>query len=275
MKKIPFFLIAVGLILFYPSCKENTGSEIDYNPNVLSSKDFVRGEDEIFEIVNSFYKGVYDSLVNQNGYNFIDNCDVSYRPAQNALIFGYGNVDRMCADGKFRRGNISATFSGEIFVPNVTAHIETHDLFIDDKAIYVVADLENLGLNGQNLTEFSLVVDTSNIMLPDTTKVTGVKIKLDYLMVWQEGYNTPTHHEDDMFLVTGTASGISTDNYKFSLSIQQPFEDWLDCFWLDNGTSQITVPVASVPTGEIVKEDTCSNLYYYHFNENTFFDAIK
>lgn len=275
MKKILYLFIALGLVLFYPSCKENTGSEINYNPNVLSSKDFVRGEDEIFEIVNIFFKGVYDSLVNQSGYNNIDNCDVSYRPAENALIFGYGNYNHKCDDGKYRRGDISATFSGEIFVPDVTAHIVTHDLYVDEKAIYVVADIENLGLNNQNLTEFTLVVDTSNIILDDTTKATGVMINLDYLLVWQEGYNTPSYNGDDMFLVSGTGSGISTDNYKFNLSIQQPFEDWLDCFWLDNGTNQITVPVADITTGDIIKEDTCSNLYYYYFNGNTFYDAIK
>lgn len=273
MKK--FLSLLAILLLFIPSCKENAGTEIDYNPNVLSSRDYIRGEDAIFEVVNSFFKGVYDSLVNQTGYNFIDNCDVTYHPAQNALVFGYGSENRGCQDGKNRRGNFIATFSGEIFSEDVVASVITDSLFVDDYLVEIKMEISNLGLNAENKNEFSLVVDSSDIMLPDTTKLLGVRISTDYLMVWEQGSSTPTIHEDDMFLVSGTGSGISTDNYAFSLNIQQPFENWLDCYWLNNGTSQITVPVAEIPTGEIVKEDSCSNQYFFYFNESTFYDLIK
>ena len=198
MKNV-LLLIAVLLIIL-PSCKDNAGSEIDYNPNVLSSKDYIRGEDAIFEVVNSFFKGVNDSLVNRNGYNYIDNCDVTYKPALNDLVFGYGTVNRFCQDSKFRRGNFTASFSGEMFAENVVASITTDSLFVDDLLVEIKMEITNLGLNAENKNEFSLVVDSSNIMLPDTTKILGVRINTNFLMVWEFGSSTIPIHEDDMFL---------------------------------------------------------------------------
>lgn len=274
MMKNIFLIILTGTLLFV-SCKDNTSSEIDYNPNVLSSRDYIRGEDAIFEVVNSFFKGVYDSLVLPTGYNYIDNCDVTFRASENSIAFGYGPVNRYCDDNKFRKGYFVATFSGPIFDQGVNAHIVTDSLFVDDLWVELVMDIENLGINANNRPEFSMKVDSSDIMLPDTTKINGVKIKTDFTLIWDEGYLTPTIHEDDKFLVTGNASGISSDGYHFTLNLQQPSVNYLDCFWIFEEVSEITVPSGMVQSGEIVKEDTCYNEFFFYFDESKFFDQIK
>lgn len=274
MKKNIFLIIIIGTI-FLTSCQDDNSSEIDFNPNVLTSKDYIRGEDAIFEVVNAFFKGVYDSLVLTSGYNYIDNCDVSYRVAQNAISYGYGPVDRYCDDNKFRRGSFLASFSGNIFDEGVIAHIETDSLFVDDLLVQIVMDIENLGLNLDNKPEFSMKVTFSDILLPDTTKLIGIKIQTDFTLVWEDGYSTPPIHEDDMFHITGNASGTSTDGYDFTLNLQQPSVNYLDCFWIYEERSQITVPAGVIQSGEIVKEDTCYNEFFFYFDESKFFDKIK
>lgn len=274
MKK-KIFLMLIAAVLLLTACKDDTSSEVDYNPNVLSSKDYIRGEDAIFEVVNAFFKGVYDSLVTTEGYNYIDNCDVTYRVAENALSFGYGTEDRGCEDNKLRRGNFLATFSGEIFEQGITAHIVTDSLFVDNLLVEMVFDIENLGINTDNKPEFSMRVDSSNIMLPDSTKINGVRISTDFMLVWEQGSSTPTIHEDDIFFVSGNASGTSTDGYAFNVSLTQPSVNWLDCYWMYEEVSQITVPVAEIQSGEIVKDDTCHNEFFFYFDESMFFDQIK
>jgi hypothetical protein len=170
-KNIIVILLLLLPLLWLGSCK-TTSTETDYNPNVLSSKDYIRAEDAIMEIVNSFFKGINDSMVVNYGYGYIDACGVSYRPAENSMIFSYGSVNRMCQDNKFRRGLFSAAFSGQIFLEGVKATLVTDSLLVDDHLIEATIEIECLGPGGNNLPEYSLKTDTSLIMLPDTSKIT-------------------------------------------------------------------------------------------------------
>lgn len=277
MKKKSIILILLLLPLLWLSYCKTESTEVDYNPNVLTSKDYIRAEDEVYEIVNAFLKGIYDSLVVNDGYGYIDACEVIYEQGDNALIFSYGEVNRMCQDNKFRRGLFNADFSGDVFSVGVTATIKTDSLFVDDYLIEASMKIKNLGLNGNNLPQFSLIVDTSLVMLPDTTKTNGVSLKTEFLMVWEEGSLTPAVHEDDLYLITGTASGVSSEGYEFSTTVLDPLYNYVDCFWISQGINQITVPSASVPTGEIdyILDDGCFNEFYFYFNDNLFYDVIK
>jgi hypothetical protein len=273
---IIIILLSLLPLLWLSSCNDNS-SEVDYNPNVLSSKDYIRAEDALFEIVNAFFKGIRDSLVVNYGYGYIDACDVSYHPEDNSMNFGYGNINRLCQDNKFRRGRFSATFSGQYLVEGVRANIITDSLFVDDYLIEANMEIQNLGINNNNLPEFSLKLISSLIMLPDTAKINGVNLTTDFLMVWAEGSLTPPIHEDDLYLISGTSSGVSSDGYEFSTEIQEPLSDYVDCFWISRGMNQITVPSAQFPTGDIdyIIEDGCYNQFYFYFNDNLFYDIIK
>jgi hypothetical protein len=275
------YLVIIILLLILPmiwlsSCNKNS-SETDYNPNVSASKDYIRAEDAILEIVNSFFKGLRDTLVINHGYGYIDACDVSYHPATNSLDFGYGAVDRLCQDNKFRKGLFSATFTGPLFYDWVTADIETDSLFVDDYLIEASIQIQNMGMNGNNLPEFSLKVNSSNIMLPDTTKINGVKLTTNFLLIWAEGSLTPTVHEDDLYLITGGATGLSSDGIEFATEVLDTLYNYADCFWIARGINQITVPSASIQTGEIdyITDDGCFNEMHFYFNDNLFYDIIK
>jgi hypothetical protein len=275
MKKIMIILSFLPLI-WLSACKEKL-TEVDYNPNVLSSKDYIRAEDAVFEIVNIFFKGVYDTAVVNHGYGVIDQCTVSYSSAENLLNFSYGTYNKHCDDYKDRKGQFNANFSGQIFEEGVIATIITDSLFVDDSLVVANLEITNLGLNNDNLPEFSLKVLSGLIRFPDTTKMNGVSITTDFVMVWAEGSATPADLEDDMYSITGNASGLSCDLYEFSVIIQDPLLDYLDCFWISQGTSQITVPAGEFPTGTIdyIISDGCFNEMYFYFNDNLFYDKIK
>lgn len=276
VKKIHFILIALALSLGLTSCKDNT-SEIDFNPNVLTSREYIRAEDAVFEIVNAFLKAIHDTLVHCTGYSYIDYCDVLHIPSENSLRFGYGNVNRMCEDNKFRRGIFYAVFDGEIFAEGVKAEISTDSLFVDDLLIEAEMEIWNLGYNEENKIEYSLKVLSTNIMLDDTTIQQGFYLTADYIMTWEEGSSTPSIHEDDIFLVRGKAEGRSGRNYEFSVFIEEPLVNHIECFWLTKGRSRINVPAGIVSTGEIdyINDDGCNNLFHFYFDDNFFFDTIK
>ncbi|NTV83517.1 MAG: hypothetical protein HGA23_04350 [Bacteroidales bacterium] len=268
--------LLVLLLIGMNSCKE-TDQEVDYNPNVLSAKDYVVAEDAVFEIINAFFKGIHDTAVINSGFGYIDACSVRYYPDEDSMSYGYGEVDRLCQDNKFRRGRFMANFDGQIFEEGVTAFIVTDSLFVDDLLYEATMEIKNSGLNTDNLPEFQVNVTSSLVILPDTNKVHGISLTADFVMVWDEGYTTPEVHEDDIYLVEGTAAGLSSDLYNFSVQIQDPLRNYLDCYWIMFGYSQITVSEAEYPTGNIdyIMEDGCFNEMYFYFNDNLFYHMIK
>jgi len=275
MKKINLILPFLLPLLWLSACDEKA-TEVDYNPNVLSSKDYIRAEDAVLEIVNAFFKGVHDTLVLNLSYGYIDNCDVIYYPADNSMTFRYGEVNRFCQDNKFRRGLFQANFSGQVFEEGVNTNIKTDSLFVDDMLVEANLDIQNLGINDNNLPGYSLKVASCTIMLPDTSN-NIVSISADFIMEWAEGSTTPEIHEDDIYVITGTASGLSSDGFEFSIDIQDSLVDYLDCFWISQGISQITVPAGEFQTGDIdyISVDGCNNEIYFYFNNNLFYDFLK
>lgn len=262
--------------LWFTSCNDDS-KEVDFNPNISASKDYIRAEDAIMEIVNSFFKGVNDTLVINYGYGFIDACDVAYHPSENSINFGFGPVDRFCQDGKMRRGLFSATFTGQLFDDWTVADIMTDSLFVEDVLIEAHIEIQKLGLNEISLPEFSLKVKSSNIMLTDSAKINGVRLTTDYILVWAEGSLTVPVHEDDLYQISGTSSGYSADGIAFTTVIQDTLYDYVDCSWISSGIDRITVPSAAYPTGEIdyITDDGCNNEIYFYFEDNLFYDVIK
>jgi hypothetical protein len=276
MDKRIFFLPVMLILISLFSCEEKS-VEKDYNPVVLSSKDYVKAEDGIFEILDAFYKGIHDTNVFNHSYGYIDACDVLYYASGDSMRFSYGEVNRFCLDQKNRRGMFIANFSGQVFETGVTAHLYTRELFVDDFPVEAVIDIENMGLNESSLPEYNVRVTSSTFIHPDTSKVSNIHFTTDYVLEWAEGYLTPPIHEDDIYIVSGSSNGISSDNYSFSTMIQDPLTNYLDCFWIMDGTSQITVPGGDFTTGTVdyILDDGCNNLIYFYVDGNLFYDVIK
>jgi hypothetical protein len=276
MKKLIFALLICITFTGLVSCKKDR-TEINYSPGVVSSKDYVRAEDAMFEIVNTYFKGILDTLVIEHCYGYIDNCEICWYPQDSLLTFGYGSVDRMCQDNKFRRGSFYAKFDGQKWDEGVTAWITTEQLYVDDSLVEAKMEITNNGLNNSNFQEYALKVDYCIYKLQDSLKINPVVMSSDLTMQWIEGSSTPAVHEDDAYLISGTASGTSSDGYAFTVQIQDPLTDYVDCFWLEKGLSTIDVPASDYPDGEIdyVTDDGCADLLHFYFNNNLFYDIIK
>jgi hypothetical protein len=258
------------------ACVEDTNEEVDYNPNVLSSKDYVYSEDAILEVMNAFFKGIHDTNVVENGYGYIDNCDVVYIAGEQRLSFGYGDVDRYCQDDKFRRGSFVVNFSGPMFDPGVVGTLQTDSLLVNSNLVDCTILIENMGTGNNGLLVYSVRVTSSLIQIPDTSTYRTTTMQTEYLMEWSQGSSTPGIHEDDIYRISGTASGISSYGHEYSLEITSLLENAIDCFWISQGNSRITVPGATIVDGEIdyIISDGCFNKVYFFFNENQFFDYI-
>jgi hypothetical protein len=72
--------------------------------------------------------------------------------------------------------------------------------------------------------------------------------------------------------MTGSAHGISSDSYQFSLQISSPLVDDLNCPWLRDGLMQVSIPGVDVPSGTIqyMNSSKCDNRVTYDFQGNLF-----
>lgn len=276
MKNAFPLILLMAVILMFPSCEED-GTETDYNPNVKSSRDYIYAEDIYFEVVNVFLKGITDTAVLNSYYNYLDNCAIYYQPVLKRMQFDYGNVNRWCPDNKFRRGKFIATFDGGLFTEGSSVVIQLDSLTVDEELIEGNLSCEFLGTgtNGKHQIIFRLT--DGLITLNDTVNVSTIFFESEYTFTWEEGQSTPALHEDDIFSVSGTASGRSVDQYAFEIMISDPLIDALDCFWIVSGTHQITVPGASVVTGSIdyITSDNCFYQVNFLFGESEFYDYLK
>jgi hypothetical protein len=202
---------------------------------------------------------------------------VCYFPEDQLLTFGYGDVNRMCTDNKFRRGLFKAYFDGPVFEQGVKASLLTEELYVEDSLVEAKLDVYYEGLNASDFPQYQVNVEYCKIRLVDTNTVRRVTISADFEMTWQEGYLTPSIHEDDTYYFMGNASGVSSDGYQFGVEITVPLENFVDCNWIISGMSEITVPSATIPAGDIdyLTDDGCNNEVRFYFNENMFFDILK
>ena len=93
---------------------------------------------------------------------------------------------------------------------------------------------------------------------------------------WADGYQTPFDNDDDVFEITGTASGTDLANVAFSTVIDTALGDYFNCRWIRTGRTNISTPGLEVQAGYIdyIGNDTCTNLVIYYFNGNPFFDRF-
>lgn len=276
MKSNYKLLIVFFLLIFWGSCTEEE-NEIDYNPNVKSSRDYIYAEDIFFEIINIYFKGITDPAVLDSNYKYIDNCAITLNPAGSMMTFSYGTVNRWCPDNKYRRGSFRAHFNSGPFEPGTTVTFSIDSLFVDDDQVAAEMSSAFLEPSGTGEKQFSFTIDSGQVILFDTVESPVILYNASFLFTWAEGEQTPGNHDDDLLLVTGSSGGISKDNVEFQVTVQEPLEDYLDCFWITAGTHQITTPSATTNAGIIdyITEDGCNYEVDFYFGESYFYDFLK
>lgn len=273
LKNYPI-IIALSFLVIATGCV-NKNSEIDYNPNVKSSKDYIFAEDVYIEVFNTYFKSVNDPEVLAGESGWIDNATVVYNDTENRMYFQYGEVNRGCPDGKFRRGYYQADFNGPVNQEGTRATLSFHEFFVNDDKVTGTAASEFLG-SGTGDPGYSYTVTGGVIELFDTVEVRQIAYNCDYEIFWEQGLQTPGDHDDDLLSITGTSDGVSVDNYDFSAMVTVPLRNNLGCYYIQSGILEISIPSGSVEKGTIdyIIEDDCNSLVNFYFDDNLFFDRL-
>ncbi|MEO1517970.1 MAG: hypothetical protein AAFV95_23310 [Bacteroidota bacterium] len=249
LKSICLPLLLVGFFLV--GCqKEDTIPQQDYQ----SATDLLAAEvlfDEVFAMTDNASKqqGDLDGIVSDQPKAQDRGCmGVDLTTAGDwpnifpiTLTLDFGD-DCTTQNGNEISGKIVTTFSGKLSDEGTTATLELQNFAMNGFQISGAKEWTNLGLNNDGMFHYRVEVKDGQIVTPNGKTIT---YETQNIRTWVEGMNTNFWTNgidgitDDVWEVTGTASGINRNGVAYTATIQNPWRHQANCEWLTAGSTDI------------------------------------
>lgn len=191
-------------------------------------------------------------------------------PLRITIDFGPGCT---CQDGRTRSGKINTIYTGRLIEPNNSATTTFESYKIDSISITGTHTVHNTS-SGSNARQFTVSVQNARLSKPNGnyTEWNSTRV-LDQV----EGLNTPNLPGDDIFNVTGSATGTSKRGSfvnAWESHIVDPLRKRFNCHWITKGTVQVSrvgLPVNS-PYSALLDygQGLCDNNATLTVNGNTY-----
>lgn len=248
MRKLSLTLFAVlGIVLF--SCSPETiKNEIpDKDSDVQSAQDNAKMEVEfgsVGTLVDDASTDI-DSTAKTNGiYFFLPSCaSVVVDTAAKSMTVSFSdsaqtNNNCLCSnfDGKYRRGSFTVTWTGKYRDAGTVITTTLNDYYVNDEKLEGTRTVTNGGTNGSGNKYFSVQVSNGKITYTDGKTATWNSTRT---REWVEGDSTFALG-DDVYLITGSASGQNKNGLGYTLNIDQALKIALNCRWPKEGKISLT-----------------------------------
>lgn len=242
MKKanlISGLIVFAFLAMMVTACKKD--SNIELEDSAVSQDDAYA--ESTFENVSDMADEAYeigtggDLKAYPGGRMFLSDCatvtlDTTVFPRTLTIDFGTENC--LCHDNKYRRGKIIISFTGRY---HETGTIITHtfeNYFVNDNSVEGTKVVTNMGENENGNLYFTIEVEGV------VQKEDGSTFSWNSSRVreWIEG--SDTHNRwDDIYLITGTASGIRPNGLTWEREIMTALRVELACRFIVSGTIEL------------------------------------
>lgn len=140
-------------------------------------------------------------------------------------------------DGRIRSGKIITEYTGRLLVPGKSATTVFKDYTVDSLKVEGTVKITNTG--NSNLRQFTIDVSGAKLTRPNGNYT---KWNSHKEITQVEGLVTPELHIDDVFTVTGHASGeIKTSRFAttWESNVIEPLRKRYACSWISKGTVKI------------------------------------
>lgn len=234
-------LIALAITAFtIAGCKkdtndtdEDTSSSVDnaFAESVYDDAGTMSDEAALSGDLSSFRNGSVEGIL-------ISTCAVITRDtisSPRVVTINFGTVNCLCQDGRNRRGSIIITYTGGYRDAGSVHTIGFDNYFVNDYQVQGTKVVTNQGLNAAGHSWFTINV-TGTITSPTGQVLTRQSVRQ---REWVSGESTPIWM-DDVYHITGTATGTTFSGNTFTAVIIQPLVVALDCRWIKDGKLQFT-----------------------------------
>jgi hypothetical protein len=262
-------IVFAAFAIIVTACKKDTN--IDLEDTSISQDDAYA--EKTFEDISDMADEAYEIGSGNHlkafpeGRMFLSECatvtlDTTVFPR--VLTIDFGEENCLCRDGKYRRGQIIITFNGRYHQAGTVITHDFEDYFVNDASVEGSKVVTNMGEN-----------ENGNIYF--TIEVVGIVQKEDgstfswnssRVREWIQGSATPNRW-DDIYLITGTATGIRPNGLTWEREITTALRVELACRFIVSGTIELRPEGRPVRTLDYGNGD-CDNIATVTVNGETF-----
>ena len=157
-----------------------------------------------------------------------------------SITIDFGSTNCLCLDGRYRRGQILVTYTGNYSDSGSTHTITFNNYYQNDNQVIGTKTVTNMGHNSLGQPYFNVTVAGSIV------KSTGgtVSAAWNRVRTWTAGYNTPTDFTDDQYAITGSGTITRANGSVVTVAISNsaPLIIASGCRWIEAGTLTYTLP---------------------------------
>lgn len=205
---------------------DNSFAEATYN-DVSAMADQAAGNGTL-----TTFKGTNDETIMLSPCATVTHDSIS---SPRVITIDFGTTNCLCLDGRYRRGQIIVTYQGAYRDSGSVHTIRFNNYFVNDYQVGGTKTVTNEGTNSSGNTWFSIAVAGS------ITATTGQVLSWSSAREreWIEGASTAIW-SDDVYRITGQASGTGFSGTTFTAVIDSPLLIALDCKWIKEGVISFT-----------------------------------
>ena len=210
MKKL--LLVTVLIITSIYSCKDDNVIDNLEQQNLQSSSDYLLAEKILIDI----QRIVENSLISTGTTKDCPTYTSKNNDPLNTdtLITNFGEVNCLHLD-HLNRGKIITIYSAYIHDSSAIINNTFDNFYFNNNLIQGNIVLENLGTNSNQ--EYVYNLDINNLSI--TTNNGIINLNANYKKILISGQSTKYQYQDDIYLITGSATGNSVNGNDFNMLV--------------------------------------------------------
>lgn len=164
------------------------------------------------------------------------------------VVLDFGTTNCLGSDYNYRRGVVTAVFSGPYLDSGTVITITLSNYYHNDYHIQGTQTITNKGNNAAGHLVYNVVVSGAIITHPTNGKSSTWNTNQD--REFYAGYLTNFNIFDDIYLIRGSANGVSMEGESYTIITNSDLQVNVGCHWIVKGN--FTLTLADYPTYPIV-----------------------
>ncbi len=260
MKKRLFPIVSLSVLLssflLFHACKKEKDPELEFDTQSAQDNSLAEASfNDVLEISNQAMDngsaGLTTYRIGDQENSLLSNCaSVTLTPDSTGqggtVVVNFGPYSCLCTDGRYRKGIVNVAYTGNYRDSGsvITTTLQNYFVGGDSSNMYQVMGTKtvtNQGHNAQGHLWYSIDV---NGQLQNKNGAT-MNWTSQRQREWTSGESTTgwLGWADDVYAITGTASGTTFEGKTYTANITKALVVALNCRWIKEGTFELT------PTG--------------------------
>lgn len=193
---------------------------------------------DVYQISEEADNGSLNSFKTSEASDIMSTCaTITKDTIAKTITVNFGSTNCLCEDGKNRRGSVIINYTASYRDVGSVRTITFSDYYVNDNKIEGSKTVTNMGLNSDSHLYFNIHVDGRIIKADGSGTIVWTS---DRVREWIEGESTTTRR-DDLYHLTGSATGTTADGESFTANITAPLTIDLSCrYRITEGTIENT-----------------------------------